>query len=55
MPSFTSFPLIVCYREKADVFPLLDVCDMLATGDRPDWKSVFTYVQALHGSLARLD
>lgn len=38
-------------REKADVYPLLEVDDMLAMKDKPDWKSVFTYVQEMHRSL----
>ncbi|CAH1109288.1 unnamed protein product [Psylliodes chrysocephalus] len=33
--------------EKADIFPLLDVEDMMALR-RPDWKCVFTYVQSIH-------
>ncbi|XP_066246265.1 serine/arginine repetitive matrix protein 2-like isoform X2 [Euwallacea similis] len=33
--------------EKADIFPLLDVEDMLETR-RPDWKCVFTYVQSIY-------
>ncbi|XP_057654880.1 mucin-2 isoform X1 [Diorhabda carinulata] len=33
--------------EKADIFPLLDVDDMMATR-RPDWKCVFTYVQSVY-------
>jgi len=42
-------------KEKADIYPLLDVEDMLAMRDRPDWKSVFTYVQAMHRSLRSLE
>ncbi|XP_044759033.1 microtubule-associated protein futsch isoform X2 [Coccinella septempunctata] len=33
--------------EKADIAPLLDVDDMVATS-RPDWKCVFTYVQSIY-------
>ncbi|XP_045477090.1 microtubule-associated protein futsch-like isoform X2 [Harmonia axyridis] len=33
--------------EKADIAPLLDVDDMVATM-RPDWKCVFTYVQSIY-------
>ncbi|ENN76530.1 hypothetical protein YQE_06981, partial [Dendroctonus ponderosae] len=33
--------------EKADIYPLLDVEDMLETR-RPDWKCVFTYVQSIY-------
>ncbi|XP_050669957.1 uncharacterized protein LOC126968879 isoform X1 [Leptidea sinapis] len=33
--------------EKAGVYPLLDVDDMVAMR-KPDWKCVFTYVQSLH-------
>ncbi|CAG9833010.1 unnamed protein product [Diabrotica balteata] len=33
--------------DKADIFPLLDVDDMMATR-RPDWKCVFTYVQSIY-------
>ena len=38
-------------REKADIYPLLETEDMLTMRDKPDWKSVFTYVQAMHRSL----
>jgi len=33
--------------EKAGIYPLLDVEDMV-TMRKPDWKCVFTYVQAIH-------
>ncbi|XP_050309144.1 titin isoform X5 [Anthonomus grandis grandis] len=33
--------------EKADIYPLLDVEDMLETR-KPDWKCVFTYVQSIY-------
>ncbi|CAH1154637.1 unnamed protein product [Phaedon cochleariae] len=33
--------------DKADIFPLLDVDDMMATR-KPDWKCVFTYVQSIY-------
>ncbi|XP_063904658.1 titin-like isoform X2 [Zophobas morio] len=33
--------------EKADIAPLLDVDDMVATR-KPDWKCVFTYVQSIY-------
>ncbi|XP_025837133.1 uncharacterized protein LOC108735419 isoform X2 [Agrilus planipennis] len=34
-------------EEKADVYPLLDVEDMVMMS-KPDWKCVFTYVQAIY-------
>ncbi|XP_061716649.1 titin isoform X2 [Cydia pomonella] len=33
--------------EKAGIYPLLDVDDMVAMR-KPDWKCVFTYVQSIH-------
>lgn len=36
-----------CYSEKAGIYPLLDVDDMVAMR-KPDWKCVFTYVQSIH-------
>ena len=41
-------------REKGDVYPLLEVEDMLAMGEKPDWKCIFTYVQEMHRSLRKL-
>lgn len=38
---------VVCYSEKAGIYPLLDVDDMVAMR-KPDWKCVFTYVQAIY-------
>ena len=40
--------------EKADIAPLLDPEDMV-TMKKPDWKCVFTYVQALYRGLRDLD
>lgn len=34
-------------REKAGIYPLLDVDDMVAMR-KPDWKCVFTYVQSIY-------
>ncbi|BES95098.1 smoothelin-like 2 [Nesidiocoris tenuis] len=34
-------------EEKADIYPLLDVEDMVMMS-RPDWKCVFTYVQSIY-------
>lgn len=36
-----------CCSEKAGIYPLLDVDDMVAMR-KPDWKCVFTYVQSIH-------
>ncbi|CAH0715215.1 unnamed protein product, partial [Brenthis ino] len=33
--------------EKAGIYPLLDVDDMVAMR-KPDWKCVFTYVQSIY-------
>jgi hypothetical protein len=41
-------------EEKADIYPLLDVEDMVAMGRRPDWKCVFTYVQSMYRKLKDL-
>ncbi|CAG7700241.1 unnamed protein product [Allacma fusca] len=41
-------------EEKADIYPLLDVEDMVAMGRRPDWKCVFTYVQSMYRKLKEL-
>lgn len=38
-------------EDLAGVYPLLDVEDMLLMGNKPDWKCVFTYVQALYRAL----
>ena len=40
-------------RKRADVEPLLEVDDMLAMKDNPDWKCVFTYVQSIYRRFAR--
>ena len=34
-------------RELADIYPLLDVDDMVKF-KKPDWKCVFTYVQSFY-------
>ncbi|XP_013782738.1 smoothelin-like [Limulus polyphemus] len=41
-------------EEKADIFPLLDVEDMVLM-KKPDWKCVFTYVQSLYRHLRDRD
>ncbi|KAL7670600.1 hypothetical protein ACOME3_005536 [Neoechinorhynchus agilis] len=41
-------------EEKANVSPLLATEDMLIMGDKPDWKCVFTYMQALYKGLSPL-
>ncbi|XP_055328992.1 smoothelin-like [Paramacrobiotus metropolitanus] len=41
-------------EELADVSPLLDVDDMIMMKDKPDWKCVFCYVQALYRGLHQL-
>ncbi|XP_014678051.1 PREDICTED: uncharacterized protein LOC106817857 isoform X2 [Priapulus caudatus] len=38
-------------EDLGGVYPLLEVEDMLMMGNRPDWKCVFTYVQALYRHL----
>ncbi|OQV19219.1 putative Smoothelin [Hypsibius exemplaris] len=38
-------------EELADISPLLEVDDMLMMKDKPDWKCVFCYVQALYRGL----
>ncbi|KAF5290833.1 hypothetical protein FQA39_LY14595 [Lamprigera yunnana] len=40
--------------EKADIVPLLDVEDMIATR-KPDWKCVFTYVQTIYARFKNED
>lgn len=35
-------------QHKADIFPLLEVDDMILMGNNPDWKCVFTYVQSIY-------
>lgn len=42
-------------EEKADISPLLDVDDMVLMKNKPDWKCVFTYVQALYRRLREFD
>lgn len=44
---FQSFLTYNVFSEKADIAPLLDVDDMVATR-KPDWKCVFTYVQSIY-------
>ena len=44
-----------CCREKAKVYPLLEVDDMIKMGDKPDWKCVYTYAQALYRGLKPFD
>uniref|UniRef100_A0A915JYZ6 Calponin-homology (CH) domain-containing protein n=1 Tax=Romanomermis culicivorax TaxID=13658 RepID=A0A915JYZ6_ROMCU len=41
--------------KKADIMPLLEVEDMLAMGDKPDWKCIFTYVQCIYRQLRNQD
>lgn len=43
--------LPILFRELADISPLLEVDDMLMMKDKPDWKCVFCYVQALYRGL----
>lgn len=38
---------LVRSSEKAGIYPLLDVDDMVAMR-KPDWKCVFTYVQSIY-------
>lgn len=40
-------PYMIIFSEKAGIYPLLDVDDMVAMR-KPDWKCVFTYVQAIY-------
>ena len=42
-------------REKAKVYPLLETDDMLMMGNKPDWKCIYTYVQALFKGLKPFD
>lgn len=42
-------------EEKANVYPLLESGDMIKMGNKPDWKCVYTYVQALYRGLKRFD
>lgn len=42
-------------RQKAKVYPLLETDDMIKMGDKPDWKCVYTYVQALYRGLKPFD
>ncbi|MFH4974438.1 hypothetical protein AB6A40_001147 [Gnathostoma spinigerum] len=43
-----NFELAFRVAEANGICPLLEVDDMLMMGDRPDWKCVFTYVQAFY-------
>lgn len=43
------------HRDKAKVYPLLETDDMIKMGDKPDWKCVYTYVQALYRGLKPFD
>lgn len=38
-------------RKFADIYPLLETDDMIMMKNKPDWKCVFTYVQALYRGL----
>ncbi|XP_074600928.1 uncharacterized protein LOC141854963 [Brevipalpus obovatus] len=42
-------------EEKADIFPLLEVDDMVLMKDKPDWKCVFTHVQSMYRKLREFD
>ncbi|CAI5446302.1 unnamed protein product [Caenorhabditis angaria] len=43
-----NFELAFKTAEDNGIYPLLEVDDMIMMGDRPDWKCVFTYVQAFY-------
>lgn len=43
-----NFELAFKVAEENGIYPLLEVDDMIMMGDRPDWKCVFTYVQAFY-------
>ncbi|KAI7688347.1 Smoothelin [Sarcoptes scabiei] len=38
-------------QDKIDVPPMIEVNDMLAMKDKPDWKCIFTYLQAVYRKL----
>ncbi|KAI2804339.1 hypothetical protein RDWZM_007778 [Blomia tropicalis] len=38
-------------EEKIEVPPMISVDDMLAMKDKPDWKCLFTYLQAVYRKL----
>lgn len=41
----------VCsHSQRAGIFPLLEADDMVAM-DKPDWKSVFAYIQSIYSVL----
>lgn len=42
-------------EERADIYPLIEVEDMLLMGPKPDWKCVFTYVQGMYRKLRELE
>ncbi|XP_071848441.1 uncharacterized protein [Apostichopus japonicus] len=47
-----NFDLAFDTAEKlADIYPLLETDDMIMMKNKPDWKCVFTYVQALYRGL----
>ncbi|KAJ8042711.1 Smoothelin [Holothuria leucospilota] len=47
-----NFDLAFNTAEKyADIYPLLETDDMIMMKNKPDWKCVFTYVQALYRGL----
>lgn len=51
--AMVSFPLSdprLLHSEKAGIYPLLDTDDMVMM-KKPDWKCVFTYVQAIYRRL----
>jgi hypothetical protein len=43
------------FREKADIYPLIEVEDMILMKNKPDWKCIFTYLQAIYRKLHDLD
>jgi hypothetical protein len=45
--SDTVLIIIIICRELANIYPLLDVEDMVKY-KKPDWKCVFTYVQSFY-------
>ncbi|CAH2208593.1 jg21934 [Pararge aegeria aegeria] len=44
---FSNQILALLSSEKAGIYPLLDVDDMVSMR-KPDWKCVFTYVQSIY-------
>jgi hypothetical protein len=43
------------FREKADIYPLIEVEDMILMKNKPDWKCIFTYLQSIYRKLHDLD